>query len=266
MAVSFKLKIKHQGSSRIDQYTGKDGKIISQKIVGAIEDSAYLVSGRRVFEAAQTHRERTLFLTAVFFQRVVSRTPLDEDYYFTDKDGDLKIHHKDDDAVRDCWTASYNNKKITAKQLKDLGVTFDRFNDEGEIRTIYETFRKAFVQGKGNRDIKVVHVDNTHERFPQLEYGEYEHDGELKRGEKYYHGVQNGYSVQAPHGMLRITQAEFETMTLSMSTEKLIKEYVRRSQRLNKIPSESKMREIKRVMKKQHLTDNDIKIIERAYT
>ena len=263
--VSFKLKIKHQGSSRIDQYTGKDGKIISKKIAGAIEDDVYAIGGRRLLESAETNRERTLYLAAVFFQRVVSRTPIDEDYYYTDKNGDLQIHHKDNDVVRYSWTASYNNRKITAKDFIGMGLTFDRFNDEGEIRKIYEAFRQAFIQGKGKKNIRAVHIDNTHERFPMLEYGEYEHDGSLKRGEKYYHGVSNGYSVQAPRGMLRITQAEFESMSLNMSTNRLIKEYVRRSQRINKIPSESKMKEVKRVMKKRRVTDEDIEIIEKAY-
>lgn len=266
MGASFKLKIKYPGASKIDQYVGKDGKVVTEKITGAIENHAYMVGGKKLFETALVHRERVLYLSAIFFQRVVCRTPVDEDYQWLDDEDEWQFHKKDDDVIRDYWTASYNNRKITAKQLKDLGVTFDKFNDEGEIRKIYETFRKAFIQGKGNHDIKVVHIENTHERFAQLEYGEYEHDGEPKRGEKYFHGVSGGYSVQAPHGMLRITQAEFETMSLNMGTEKLIKEYVRRSQRLNKIPSESKLKEIKRVMKKQHLTSDDLEIIERAYS
>ncbi len=265
MPVSFKIKIKHQGSSRVDQYTGKDGKVVTEKIAGAIEDDVYAVAGRRIFESAVVNRERTLFLAAVFFQRVVSRTPIDEDYYFMNAKGDLEIHHKDDDVIRDFWTASYNNRKVTAKQLREAGLTFDNFNDEGEIRKIYEIFRKAFIIYE-NKNIKTIHIDNTHERFPLLEYGEYAADSEKKRGEKYFHGVEGGYSVQAPRGMLRITQAEFETMSLNMSTNKLIKEYAKRSQRVNKIPSESKMRELKRIMKKRHLRDEDIETIERIYS
>ena len=141
MAIVFNLKTKHLGASHVEQYTGTNSKIVSEKIAGVIEEEITAVKGKAVLMAVETQRERTLFMTAVFFQRVVCRTPVDEDYYFMDKDGELKIHNKDDDAVRDAWYVSYNNRKITAKQLRESGITFDNFNDEGEIRAIYEIFR-----------------------------------------------------------------------------------------------------------------------------
>lgn len=264
MAVIFKIKSKHQGASQIDQYTGSNGKVAAEKIAGAIEDEMIAVKGRALLVSAKTQRERTLFMAAVFFQRVVSRTPVDEDYYFQNKKGDLEIHHKDDDAVRDAWVASYNNRSITAKQMREAGITFDKFNDESEIRAIYAMFREAFIMGSKN--IVTVHIDNNHERFPMLEYGEYEHDGSLKKGDKYYHGVEGGYSVQAPAGMLRITQAEFQKMTLTMSTRRLIQSYVQRSQRTLKNPSPSKMKELKRILgNKTKFGENEVSAIERIY-
>lgn len=265
MPAAFKIKLKHQGASRIEQYTDRDGKAFSESIAGAIEDRIAAVAGSKIVEEKEKSRSRTLFLSAVFFQRVVSRTPLDEDYYYTDKDGNLVIHNKDDDVVRDCWVASYNKRKVTAKQFRDAGLTFDVFNDESEIRAIYDVFCKTFIQGKGNRNIKSIRIENTHERFPMLEYGEYQHDGDLKRGELYYHGVVGGYSVQAPYGMLRITEAEFETMSLNMGSDELIKSYVKRSQRLNKIPSASKMKELKKIINKGHIRESDLDAIERIY-
>jgi hypothetical protein len=99
-----------------------------------------------------------------------------------------------------------------------------------------------------------------------LEYGEYKNDGTLKKGEKYYHGVEGGYSVQAPAGMLRITQAEFQKMTLTMSTRKLIQSYVQRSQRTLKNPSPSKMKELKRILgNKNRFTEEEASAIERIY-
>lgn len=264
MAVVFKLKTKHLGASHVEQYTGKNSKVVSEKFAGAIEDEITAVKGRTFLIAAKTQRERTLFMTAVFFQRVVCRTPVDEDYYFMDKDGELKIHNKDDDAVRDAWYVSYNNRKITAKQLRESGITFDKFNDEGEIRAIYEIFRSLFAMG--NKRILSIHVNNEHERFPMLEYGEYKNDGEIKKGDKYYHGVEGGYSVQAPAGMLRITQAEFEKITMNMSTRKMINTYVQRSQRTLKVPSPSKLKELKRILgNKTSFNDEDISAIERIY-
>lgn len=266
MGVSFKLKIKHQGSSQTDSYVGKDGNLVTKKFAGAIEDSVVAMRGSAIAETAVIQRERTLFMAAVFFQRVVNRTPVDEDYFFAGKNGDLQVHKADDDSVRDFWVARYNNRKITAKQLREsAGVSFDIFNDEGEIRAIYEQFRQAFIQNK-DRNILSVRIENDHERFAQLEYGEYLHDGEPKRGEKYYHGVERGYSVQAPYGMLRITQAEFEQMTISTSTDRLIKTYVQKSQRTRKVPSQSKMKELKRVIgDRTHLSNDDIKAVERIY-
>ena len=264
MAVVFTIKTKHLGASLTEQYTGKDGKVAAKKFAGAIEDEITAVKGRTFLVAAKTQRERTLFMSAVFFQRVVCRTPVDEDYYYMDKDGNLKIHNKDDDAVRDAWVISYNNRKITAKQMREAGITFNKFNDEGEIRAIYEMLRSAFVMG--DKRILSIHVNNEHERFPMLEYGEYKHDGEIKKGFNYYHGVEGGYSVQAPAGMLRITQAEFEKITMNMSTRKMIKTYVQRSQRTLKNPSPSKLKELKRIMgNKTSFNENDLSAIERIY-
>ena len=265
MSVAFKIKIKHQGSSQIDQYVGSDGKIVTEKIKGAIEDSVVNVAGRKIVETVKMERERTLFMAAVFFQRVVNRTPMDEDYLVTGENGSKVEHHADDDYVRDAWTASYNNRIVTAKQLREAGLTFENFNDENEIRKIYNVFKKTFVMSKKN--ILSIHIDNTHERFPMLEYGEYTKDSkEIKGGEKYEHGVEGGYSVQAPHGMLRITEAEFQTLTLNMSTKKLIKEYVQRSQRTTKVPSSAKMKELKKlILDKTHLYEKDLSAIERIY-
>ena len=266
MAVAFKLKIKHIGSSQVDQYVGDNGKIVTEKITGAVQNTVVNVTGRKIFETMRMQRERTLFMTAVFFQRVVSRTPLDEDYEVEGKNGAIIEHKADNDSVRDAWTASYNNRKITAKELREKGITFNTFNDEGEIRKIYNIFKKAFVQNK-NKNILAIHIENNHERFPMLEYGEYSKDSkEIKEGEFYEHGIEGGYSVQAPHGMLRITEAEFQTLALNMSTKKLIKEYVQKSQRTQKVPSDSKLKELKRlIFEKTNLTENDMDVIERIY-
>lgn len=267
MGVAFKIKVKHYGASQIEQYVGKNGKILSETIKGAIEDEVVNVAGRKIFETVKQQRERTLFMAAVFFQRVVNRTPMDEDYNFTLKNGTVELHEADDDYVRDAWTASYNNRKVTAKQLREAGITFEKFNDESEIRKIYNVFKKAFVQNKKN--ILQIHIENNHERFPMLEYGEYKKDSkEIKTGRPYgyEHGVEGGYSVQAPHGMLRITEAEFQTLALNMSTKKLIKEYVSRSQRTEKVPSPAKMKELKKlILDKTHLYEEDLTAIERIY-
>lgn len=205
---TFKIKIKSQGQSQFSTFTDREGKFVAEKIKGAIEDQVYNTAGRIIAEEAELCSKRNLFLAAVFFQRVVSRTPLDEDYMTgMNERGHITMHYADNDSVRDCWVASYRNKKITAKALREnCGCNFDKFNDRSEIQIIYNQFLS--FMGK-NKKINAVHIDNTHERFPMLEYGEYAHDGSIKKGPKYEHGVKNGFSIQAPVGMLRLTQQEF---------------------------------------------------------
>lgn len=65
--------------------------------------------------------------------------------------------------------------------------------------------------------------------------------------------------------MLRITQAEFGRIKLSSSTEKLIREYVRRSARVTKIPSKSKVKRLRSLIENRtHLSNSDIDSIERT--
>ena len=228
MSVTFKLKIRHQGASQVESYVGKDGKVISKKIAGAIEDTAYDAAGQMIAEKMLEASKRNLFLAAMFFQRVVSRTPMDEDYMTGMNEREkITMHKADNDYVRDAWTASYNNFRITAKELREGGCEFLKFNDRNEVKKIYNVFL-SFL-GKGNKGLldgsimlKGIRIENKHERFPMLEYGEYEHDGTVKVGEHFKHGVKGGYSVQAPVGMLRLTQQEFEETAFNIPTEELM--------------------------------------------
>ena len=228
MKPAFKLKIKHFGSSQIESYTGNDGKTFVSRIQGELENTIIDATGQMVAEKALEISRRNLFLAAMFFQRVVSRTPLDEDYYTgVDERGKPTIHHADEDRVRDSWVASYNNFKITAKYLREnCGCEFFVFNDRSEVKKIYQEFLKFLSKGKGLADgtatLKGVRIENNHERFPMLEYGEYEHDGVIKKGEHYEHGVKGGFSIQAPVGMLRLTQQEFEDTAFNIPTKDLM--------------------------------------------
>lgn len=227
MPVTFRLRVKHPGSSHIESYMGKDGKVVSSKIAGAIEEESFSIAGKLIAQAALETSRRNLFLAAMFFQRVVSRTPMDETYYAgVTKDGQPIIHKADDDYVRDAWTATYNNYKITAKQLREKGIDFIKFNNRNEVKQIYNEFLNFLGKGKGLLDgkavLKGVRIENTHERFAMLEYGEFEKDGSIKSGEHFKHGVKGGYSVQAPVGMLRLTQQEFEDTAFNIPTKDLM--------------------------------------------
>lgn len=222
MAVKFKLRIKYSGASQIESYTGTDGKVVTEKITGTIENEVYDAAGKMITKSVEDATERNLFLAAIFFQRVVSRTPMDEDY-MTGVNDELKpvMHIADDDYVRDAWIASYGRKSISAKSLREnYGCEFIKFNNRNEVKIIYEQFKNLI----GNRkNITRIRIANEHERFPLLEYGEYKNDGSIKSGKNFKHGVKNGYSIQAPVGMLRLTQAEFEESAFNIPTEDLMK-------------------------------------------
>ena len=227
MACKFNLKLRHLGASQFDVSSSKDGKVIANKITGEIENIAYNAAGQMIAEKTEEATKRNLFLSAMFFQRVVARTPRDETYITgVNNRGKLTAHKADDDYVQDCWTASYGNSKITAKELREnCGCEFLKFNDRTEVKKIYEQFLKMLgnrAVASGKATLRSVNIENTHERFPMLEYGEYEHDGTIKSGEHYKHGVKNGYSIQAPVGMLRLTQQEFEDTAFNISTEDLM--------------------------------------------
>lgn len=257
----FTLKIRSPGASSFETYAGNDGKIVQKKIAGGIESMALAVQGMKVAETAETQRARMCYIAAVFFQRVISRTPVDEDYFRVDKKGETSFHKADDDAVRYSWAASYNNARVTARQLADRGLSFDVFNDKGEIDEIYNIFLQKFGRQK-SRLLRQIHIENSHPRFAMLEYGEYYHDTGVVGKGKYEHGVTGGFSVQAPAGMLRVTEAQFKSTALNMSTERLIRRYVSASQRLMKIPSKSALARLKSIMGKGRLTGDDIEQVE----
>lgn len=258
MPVRFKIKVSTPGASDIDSYTGADGKTVSKLIAGAMEDSVVLTGAALLTETMESFIIRNLYLSAIFFQRVVCRTPVDEDYLYMDSKDNLEFHKKDDDSVRDAWTVSYNNAKITARQMMDSGISFGTFNDRNDIDKIFELFKAKFLKGK-SRELRQVRISNGHKRFAMLEYGEYPHDNGVRGKGKYYHGTDRGYTIQAPYGMTRITEAEFQQMSLSMSTEELIGKYVKKSNRLKKTPSKSKMKRLKSlILDRTHLSDSDI--------
>ena len=279
MGVEFTLKIKHRGGTpRI--YKEKDAKGKTHKIAtyfkNALEDEMIDMTGKMVCEAAETQKLRSLYLAAVFFQRVVSRTPVDEGYPTESRWAG--IHYPDDDYVRDAWKARCNGRTISAKTLREeYGIYFETFNNEREINKIFKIFKDKFLNAPRARKTKVsVNIENTHERFAMLEYGGLigETPGKPKKGKwsdytgkggKHYHGIQNGYSVQAPYGMLRITEAEFQKMSLNVSTAYILKNYVKRTQHVTKVPSKVKMKKLKTLLSKSKLTNKDIEEVVEAY-
>lgn len=225
---NFKLTIKSEGTSHQHPYVGKNGKEFTDLMIGKVERTVMDITGKMVASAGLAASERVLWLGAIYFQRLISRTPRDEDYSYLDERGNIHYHKDDEDYIQDYWTARYwNYQGITAQYLRDsCGCTFETFNNQEEIEVIYKEFRARFFGAEGSRGrankesgkttLKSLRFycdypkDKVHElRYHLLEYGGYKGDGIIKNGAERYHGVVNGHSVQAPKGMTALTNAEF---------------------------------------------------------
>ena len=244
-------------STRLDgalRGSGTGGRKVSAAIRKVLDDEVVRLAAAEVSLSADEISERNLYAAAVFFQRVVSRTPLDEDYVHGGK-----THRADGDAVRDFWAASHGRSRITAGEMREsYGISFIKFNDPAEIDTIHMIFRSYFKERR--RIVRSINIQNDHERFVELEYGGYGGNPTVpKQGEHYEHGIINRHSVQAPFGMLRVTQAEFKDIVLKSKSGMLVRGYSQRSQRLSKVPGGSKMKRLAALIQNRtHLSEDDI--------
>lgn len=195
--------------------------------------------------------EQSLKLAAKFFYRIVSRTPVDEDYKYTEsreidpakkksfvlgkarnmqykvmpktKSGVYERWHKKDTVVaREEWTLTVNGTGFTMKDFD--GIDFEHVGSESWME-VYDVLKSRIGnEAPGGKDDRLdVLIRNDNPYIDVLEYGLYKkkdaaNDAEAHKGAKYYHGTNAGYSVQAPRGMIRLTDAEFDT--LSVETKK----------------------------------------------
>lgn len=180
---------------------GKPSSVSDKNVTGVFDDITYEALGMGVYKIGKTARQRNIYLASIFFQRVVSRTPLDENYIKYDG----QEHKKDDDVVRECWYLEYNGKRIYSKEIgMDL---FEDIGNKESTESVKSALDSFFPSGKVPRQIKIY---NDNERMSWLEYGIYDADSKgisySKTGRP--HGIEDGFSIQAPAGMLRITMAE----------------------------------------------------------
>ena len=174
-----------------------------------------------LYGAAMKQRKAQCDYFGAYFQHLVSRTPEDENYtYKVDINGKVvKRHHtKDKDVIKKDWVIegfSASGDSLGVIKADDIALSgcFDKFGDKSSTAIVSSVMYDRWLKSNGKM-LCGVKVKNVNPRFSLLEYGEYEvkNHGE-NRGPKYQHGTTtDGYSVQAPQGMLRITNAEFEYM------------------------------------------------------
>lgn len=202
MAVSFRITTSTpgRGSARKSAARAKEA---SAAVMDEIDYAAGKVAVTALGKAVDRTNEQKIYIAAMFFQWAVSRTPVDEVY---DRDGEL--HEPDEDSVRDDWYISYGRMKLRSK---DFPGCFDQFNDKNAIDIIAKRLQQGI---KTSRNIRSFRVYNTNPRFSQLEYGEYKYtSSKIYKGPEKEHGVAGGFSIQAPRGMLRITEIELDWIT-----------------------------------------------------
>lgn len=128
---------------------------------------------------------------------------------------EIKRHHEPDtDVVRNDWEFNYKGRifKPTDKcfEGKDIEL-FGKPGDRSAIAKIAVIFEKETAKSK----IRTHNFTykNTNKRWEQLEYGGYpnSNSGPWKGSGKYQkeHGVKDHFTYQAPHGWLRLIEAQW---------------------------------------------------------
>lgn len=252
---SLVMTIKTPHSTIKPKDMGKVGDIFFEEI----EKRAIKEVINNVSLSVRTAINRSYTIAATFFQRVCARTPLDEDYLIGFKEDGTEIWHRADKTqCRMDWYAECNGKSLSARQIADeFPEIFDEYNNSQSIDLIKEMMEEKFAI----TDPKVnITFSNSNPYFATLEYGGYKSDSETKTGidKGLEHGVRNKHSVQAPVGMLRITQMELEDMVRSSAKTSLAKRY--RGQRTTKEISDAKLKTLIRKFKaSKRLPLSDIK-------
>lgn len=189
-------------------------------------------------KSAVVNKTRILKLAAVFFDRVCSRTPMDEDYSkrIAKKDGaDAYIQHKaDKNFCRLCWELKIGSRTFTSYELwRSKNSLFERYNNSSDIDYIFDYIKKNLANVK-LASLKNIELINTSDHYEILEFGGYKPESsEISNGRKYEHGIKNHHSVQAPNGMARVTLAELDRIASSTSDEALSSRFKR--QRTTKV-------------------------------
>ena len=229
------------------------------KFFNEIEKNISKVCLGALSESVAKAYEDEIAILSVFFQRVVARTPLDENYdrVIVTSKGEKVVHHKPDKEIcREHWFIEETSKggKFYSKELISNGK-FEVVNNSEEINEIKAKMKsmfplKNFADGKPS-----FVIGNDCRHFDRIEFGysEWKSDSQPVIGEEVgrEHGVKNKHSVQAPAGMLRITEMELESIRRKNTSGNLRRAY-RGGYKVNVTPSDKKLTEFYELLKKKH--------------
>ena len=225
-----------------------------------LENNVSKVCLGRFAQSIEKSYEDQIAVISTFFQRVVARTPLDERYerVIETRNGEKVILHiPDEEVCREHWyiEESHGKTKMYSRTLIRGGLEFNVVNDAEEINAIKEKLKskyplKRFLKANEAPDFTVA---NDCKHFTRLEYGysAWKNDTEPIVGDMREHGVKNKHSVQAPVGMLRITEAELESIRRKPSFKSLRSRY-KGGLTLRATPSDKKLKEFYNLLKRSH--------------
>lgn len=209
------------------------GEIVENQFISIAKTETQRVMSSSMAGSTFSSIRDVIQATAITFQRLVARTPIDEAYETTYKQtGKLKnsggngvakeetVEHKpDNDTLRYDWQCHLviNHREISIKATDYPPETFETINDRNSIQTIVNNIvdrlssissidvdkRRAYTNVS-------VNFENKNGHFAKLEYG---YGGRTSthqpvKGEEKMHGLVNGFSVQAPSGFFRISMIE----------------------------------------------------------
>lgn len=227
----------------------------------SIEQNVANVSLGRMSRNIEKAYEDQVSIISTFFQRLIARTPLDERYerVIKTKDGEKIVEHSPDNEVcREHWYIGdeHSRFKLYSKNFIKQEGSFFVVNDSQEINEIKQAIKEVFplrIYVRENLQPS-FEIGNDCKHFAALEYG---YNKWLKDSEPVVgkggleHGVKNKHSVQAPVGMLRITQAELEDIKKRSILGGLRRRY-RGGYVVKGTPSKDKLKKFFNILKKGH--------------
>lgn len=248
---------------KINKAVMKSKKISKNDLFPVFASTYDILAYEAVAKGASINKTRIIKTAAIFFDRVCSRTPMDEDYrkQLIKADGEkIYIQHKaDKEFCRLRWELKIGSKTFTSYELwRSKNSLFENYNNSADIDYIFDYLWKNLENTKLS-DLKNIEFINTSEYFDYLEFGEYKQaSSEIANGRKYEHGLQNHHSVQAPNGMSRLTLAELDRIASSTATRSLERRF--RSQRTSKVLSSRQLALLSKALerKKSRFTLDDI--------
>lgn len=221
--------------------------------------SQKVVTKRKLDYFDEIARKTKYFLVSLVFFRLIARTPVDEDYWYYEKDKSKKswglediyyyatdpktgkrvlrkrseskqfehenavrrkFHEADNRKIRDEWYLKLGSIGVVFSST-DFNVDYDTAFKEGVTNTPTSEITKIMKEiGSLDDypDFEDYEIWNTSPYFVTLEFGKYEDKRNITdkktvgKGKERFHGTTDGYSVQAPLGLLGRTLAEFSEL------------------------------------------------------